>query len=70
MILPEALNDVSISEATLAQGVYTQPLSKLATGSVLCNGLMLRYAQVPEADMEGNVLLLADVIEAHKNNLP
>jgi GntR family transcriptional regulator/MocR family aminotransferase len=64
--LPEALNDVTISKAALAQGVYTQPLSKLATGSVLCNGLMLGYAQVPEEQMEENVILLAQVIEANK----
>ncbi|MGV8837553.1 MocR-like pyridoxine biosynthesis transcription factor PdxR, partial [Cellvibrio sp.] len=60
--LPEALNDVSISRAALVQGVYTQPLSKLATGSVLCNGLMLGYAQVPEAEMDNYIQLLANVI--------
>lgn len=60
--LPEALNDVSISKAALAQGVYTQPLSKLATGSILCNGLMLGYAQVPEEEMDKYIKLLANVI--------
>lgn len=64
--LPESLNDVSISKAALAQGVYTQPLSKLSTGSVLCNGLMLGYAQVQEDDMEKYILLLASVINTHK----
>jgi len=64
--LPEAFNDVIISTAALAQGVYTQPLSRLATGDVLCNGLMLGYAQVPEAEMEKYILLLARVINAHK----
>lgn len=64
--LPEVLNDVSISRAALAQGVYTQPLSKLATGNVLCNGLMLGYAQVPETQMEENILVLANVINAQK----
>lgn len=64
--LPEALNDVSISKAALAQCVYTQPLSKLATGTILCNGLMLGYAQVPEEQMEQFILLLANVINAHK----
>jgi GntR family transcriptional regulator/MocR family aminotransferase len=63
--LPEALNDVSISRAALAQGVYTQPLSKLATGSVLCNGLMLGYAQVPEAEMDKYISLLASVISEY-----
>lgn len=64
--LPESLNDVSISEAALAQGVYTQPLSRLATGRVLCNGLMLGYAQVPEEQMEKFIRLLAKVIGVTK----
>ncbi|WP_331353448.1 PLP-dependent aminotransferase family protein [Cellvibrio sp. UBA7671] len=63
--LPEALNDVSISRAALAQDVYTQPLSKLATGSVLCNGLMLGYAQVPEAEMDKYISVLANVISEY-----
>jgi len=67
IVLPEALDDVSVSNAALAQGVYTQPLSKLATGSVLYNGLMLGYAQVPEDQMEKNILVLSNVINAHKN---
>ncbi len=60
--LPESLSDVSISNAVLAQGVYVQPLSKLATGEILCNGLMLGYAQVPEADMEKYIVLLAHAV--------
>lgn len=60
--LPELLSDVSISNAALARGIYVQPLSKLATGEVLCNGLMLGYAQVAEGDMEKNILLLAQAI--------
>lgn len=65
--LPDSLNDVSISSAALAQGVYTQPLSKLATGNVLCNGLMLGYAQVHEAEMEKYIKLLAQVVNEHKH---
>lgn len=64
--LPESLNDVSVSDAALARGIYTQPLSRLATGSVLCNGLMLGYAQVHEADMEYYILRLANVMSADK----
>lgn len=64
--LPEPLNDVSISTAALEQGVYTQPLSKLATGNVLYNGLMLGYAQVQEEQMERYILLLANVIQKYK----
>ncbi len=64
--LPDSLNDVNISGAALAQGVYTQPLSRLATGSILCNGLMLGYAQVHEEQMEKYISLLANVINGHK----
>jgi GntR family transcriptional regulator/MocR family aminotransferase len=64
--LPGSLNDVSISDATLAKGVYTQPLSRLATGNVLCNGLMLGYAQVPEDQMEKYIRVLAKVIGVAK----
>lgn len=64
--LPESLNDVSLSEAALAQGVYTQPLSRLATGSILCNGLMLGYAQVREDEMDKYIFLLASVINTFK----
>ena len=60
--LPESLNDVDISNAALRLGVYTQPLSKLATGKILCNGLMLGYAQVHEAEMEKYIMLLASVV--------
>lgn len=61
--LPASLNDVSTSEAALTRGVYTQPLSRLATGPVLCNGLMLGYAQVQHEHMERYVKILAQVIE-------
>jgi len=64
--LPESLNDVSISEAALAQGVYAQPLSRLATGPILCNGLMLGYAQVPEDQMEKYIRILAKVMGVTK----
>jgi len=64
--LPESLNDVSISEAALAQGVYAQPLSRLATGPILCNGLMLGYAQVPEEQMEKYIRILAKVMGVTK----
>jgi GntR family transcriptional regulator/MocR family aminotransferase len=64
--LPDTRSDVNISKAALGQGVYTQPLSQLATGNILCNGLMLGYAQVYEADMEKYIVLLANVINAHK----
>jgi GntR family transcriptional regulator/MocR family aminotransferase len=57
---------VSISDAALAQGVYTQPLSRLATGNVLCNGLMLGYAQVPEEQVEKYIRVLAKVIGVAK----
>jgi GntR family transcriptional regulator/MocR family aminotransferase len=60
----QTLNDVDISAAALAQGVYTQPLSRLATGKVLCNGSMLGYAQVPEHEMEKYVKIIARVIDA------
>jgi GntR family transcriptional regulator/MocR family aminotransferase len=63
--LPGLLNDVSISESAIAQGVYTQPLSRLATGKVLCNGLMLGYAQVHEQEMEKYIRILAKVIHSH-----
>lgn len=66
--LPESLNDVSVSDAALAQGIYTQPISRLATGSIMCNGLMLGYAQVHEDEMEKYIRVLADVIDsAHPN---
>jgi len=64
--LPASLNDVSISDAALAQGVYTQPLSRLATGRVLCNGLMLGYAQVPEEQMEKYIRILAKLMGVTK----
>lgn len=64
--LPDSLNDVSISAAALAQDVYTQPLSRLATGVVLCNGLMLGYAQVQEEEMEKYISILAEIINIHK----
>lgn len=64
--LPEALNDVDISAAALAQGIYTQPLSRLATGDILCNGLLLGYAQVHEGEMDQHIATLATVINASK----
>ena len=64
--LPASLNDVSVSDAALAQGVYTQPLSRLATGSILCNGLMLGYAQVQADEMEKYIHRLANVINARE----
>ncbi len=66
IMLPASLDDVRISDAALAQGIYTQPLSRVATGSVLCNGLMLGYAQVPEGEMEKYIRILANVIAAIK----
>ena len=65
--LPEYLNDVEISRSALALGVYVQPLSKLATGEIFCNGLMLGYAQVPEEDMEKYILLLVQAMNNYKN---
>lgn len=50
------------------QGIYAQPLSKLATGTILRNGLMLGYAQVHAADMEKYIRILAGVIYAHSAN--
>jgi GntR family transcriptional regulator / MocR family aminotransferase len=63
--LPATLNDVVVGNAALKQGIYTQPLSKMAVGTVRNNGLMLGYAQVPEQDMDKYIRILADVI-AHQ----
>lgn len=60
--LPDSLSDQAISEAALSQGIYTQPLSKLATGPRLYNGLLLGYAQVDAQAMENRVKCLADVM--------
>jgi len=62
--LAEQCNDLVISQALLAQGVYAQPLSKLATDKVLRNGLMLGYAQVDAIEMDKYVQILAQVIKA------
>ncbi|HSC66498.1 MAG TPA: PLP-dependent aminotransferase family protein [Cellvibrio sp.] len=64
--LPANFSDVDISNAALAQGIYVKPVSKLATGEILCNGLMLGYAQVPEEDMERHIQVLAKIINANK----
>ncbi len=61
--LPSSVADVAVSQAAYARGVYAQPLSKLATGPILHNGLMLGYAQVPETEMEQCVATLADIIK-------
>lgn len=60
--LPQHLSDQRISEAALAKGIYTQPLSQLATGPLLYNGLLLGYAQVEEQDMEKYIKILTEVI--------
>jgi GntR family transcriptional regulator / MocR family aminotransferase len=62
--LSDQCHDVAISQALLAQGVYAQPLSKLATGAILRNGLMLGYAQVDVIEMDKYVQILAQVIKA------
>lgn len=65
--LPARCNDVDVCNAARKLEIYTQPLSRLATGDILCNGLLLGYAQVHEAEMENYVVLLAKAIAAsHK----
>lgn len=61
--LPHSLLDSEVSDEALAVGIYAQPLSKLATGAVLHNGLMLGYAQINQADMEYYIERLARVIK-------
>ncbi len=61
--LPESLVDADISKAAAAKNIAVPALSKLATGPVLRNGLMLGYAQVPEQDMERYILVLAGIIK-------
>lgn len=61
--LPDSVSDVAISKTAFTRGIYAQPLSKLATGPILHKGLMLGYAQVPEADMEQCALMLAEIIK-------
>lgn len=61
--LPHSLLDSAISDEALTAGIYAQPLSKLATGTVLHNALMLGYAQVNDADMEYYIERLARVIK-------
>lgn len=60
--LPKHLPDIDISTAALEQGIYVKPLSKLATGTQRCNGLMLGYARVPAEQMDELIARLATVI--------
>ncbi|WP_049629064.1 PLP-dependent aminotransferase family protein [Cellvibrio sp. pealriver] len=67
--LQEGYDDEQISKAALAQGIYVQPLSKLATGKVLHKGLMLGYAQVREEDMDKYIRILTDVIKVNNSSV-
>jgi GntR family transcriptional regulator/MocR family aminotransferase len=62
--LPSSFDDVAISSACAKQQIAVTPLSQLAIGTPLHNGLMLGYAQVPAQDMTRHVAVLARMLKS------
>jgi len=61
--LPEGVNDMKISKAARAAGVYSLPLSTFRERPSKKNGLVLGFAGVDEAEMRIKLKMLGYVLE-------